>query len=88
MAGTEAANAAAEAGDRDPTVVKARKRTLTRTYSELSISPSEKIVVNEEPKDGSVVEAIPPLMLSELVAADSDDSATVVKDYEGWYKDK
>ena len=81
MAGREAADAAAEAGD----MIRTRARTLSRTFSNLSSSPVDSSSPGPDlPEIVSEMEVIPPLPLNSLLDADKDESGTG-NDAEGNY---
>ena len=78
VAGREAADEAAEAGD----VVRTRARTLSRTYSNLSSSPMDSSMNVAEPSEKVPdLDTIPPLPLHALFAADQDESGARVEQH-------
>lgn len=82
VAGRQAADEAAEAGD----MIRTRSRTLSRTYSNLSTSPKDgraDDVVAMAAEDGPGIDVIPPLPLNALMAADKDESGVLQQKDEG-----
>lgn len=78
VAGREAADEAAEAGD----VVRTRARTLSRTYSNLSSSPMDSSMNVAEPSESVPdLDTIPPLPLHALSAADQDESGARIEQH-------
>ncbi len=71
MAGRQAADEAAEAGD----VVRSRARTLSRSFSSVSSSPLDaSISMMEADEPTPEFDTIPPLPLHALFSADRDES--------------
>ena len=81
VAGRQAADEAAEAGD----MIRTRSRTLSRTHSTLSSSPMESgddgaaAAADSSPE----IDTIPPLPLNALMAADKDESGALLNKEEG-----
>jgi len=81
VAGRQAADEAAEAGD----IIRKRSRTLSRTYSNLSSSPmdAEDYMNAVSSENSPEVDTIPPVPLHALIAADKDESGALQSKEQG-----